>query len=398
MPRTRLIPFVVAACSLISVSPAATDELDFVPSSASSASDAGVPVDRALRPLEQALRSLHPELVYTFVRAQGVLSEPGNEQATTIQTVSLATFINLGQFLIVRYRPSWSYYSNEAFDNSFAHEAGAQFARSLVEWNLRASYRFSDITVPLVETGMQTSLELHEATFQGQRRIGARSLLELSVRQSTRRAGEFSSSETWSTQNWFHYELSESVSAAAGFVLGYASVGDGNDMSFHQLNGRIRWQPAGKLWLDANGGVETRRFLDSDLDDAHTPVYGAALTYKPLDHTTLTINGDQTVSSSYFQRQIHRTNSWQATLSQRVLGRFHVGLSYRRRGSSYSPTSATTQADRQDEGRVWRIDVSTSLYHRGALTVFFQDKRNASTDPRFAFDGHQIGFHFSLAY
>ncbi len=398
MSGLKVIPPFVAVFFLTLLTRTSADELDFVPPPAPAQADAGVPIDRALRPLEQVLRSVHPEVAYTFVRAEGVLSAPGTEETTTIQTISLSTFVNLGQFILVRYRPTWSYYSSEAFDNSFSHEATAQFARSLAEWNLRAIYRFSDTSVPLVETGMQTSQQLHETAFQAQRRTGGRSMIELSVRQSTRRAEEFSNSENWSTQDWFHYQVSDTVGVAVGIELGYANVNDGNNMSYHQLNGRIRWQPAQKLSLDAHGGLETRKFIDSDIDDSHTPLYGAALTYNLFDHTTLTVDGDQTVTASYFQRQIHRTKSWQATLSQRLFGRIHLGLSYRRRESSFSPTSTVVQADRRDEGRIWRVHLTTSLYNRGALTVFFQDRRNVSTDPRFAFDGHQIGLHFDVAY
>ncbi len=398
MSRSRILLFSAAVSALAFVASGRADELDPVSSSFSAEPAASVPFDRALRPFERILRSAHPELGYSFVRAQGVLSAPGAEETTTIQTVSLSTFFNLGQFITFRYRPTWSYYSSEAFDNSFGQDMGAQFARSLSEWNFRAGHRFSDTSMPLVETGMQTSQEIHETTLQAQRRLGARTVLELGFRQNTRRAEGFSSSENWSTEDWLQYQISETVGVAAGVELGYASVNNGNNMSYHQLNGRINWRPTEKLGIAAHGGVETREFIDSDIDDARTPVYGASITYAPFDQTTFTIDGDQAVSASYFQSQVHRTNSWQATLSQRFLGRLNVSLSYRRRASSYSPTSAFVQANRQDEGRTWRVDIGTSLYNRGAITVFFQDKRNVSTDPRFAFDGHQIGLHLNVAY
>ncbi len=395
--RTRLIVFVVAAC-LVAPPFVLADELDPVTSIESNAPSASAPVVHVLRPLEWILRSAHPELNYTYVRAEGVLSAPGAEETTTIQTVSLSTFFNLGQFITFRYRPSWTYYSSDAFDNSFGHEAGLQFQRSFGEWNVRASHRYSDTSTPLVETGTQTSQTLHMTNLQGQRRLGARTTLELGLRHATRRADGFASSEDWSTQEWLHYQLTDKVGVAGGFLLGYASLDGGNDMNYRQINGRVRWRPTSKLWLDANAGVETREFMESSVDNANNPVYGATLTYQPFDHTTLTIEGDQALASSYFQNQIHRSNNWQARLSQRLFGRYQLGLSYRQRNASYSATADFIAVSRQDEGRTWRIDLGTAFYNRGAITLFLQDKRNVSTDPRFAFDGQQFGLQLNIAF
>lgn len=398
MFRSRFLRLTVVVCCLLPAARVGADELDFVAPTAPTPPASGVPVDHVLRPLERFLRSAHPEIDYTYVRAEGVLSAPGEEEATTVQTIAVSTFFNLGQFITLRYRPSWTYYSNEAFDNSFGHEAAVQFQRGLADWNIRAGYRLIDTSIPLVETGTQTSQTIHLTTLQGQRRLGARTTLELGLRQTTRRAEGFSSSEDWSTQEWLHYQISEKVGVAAGFLFGYASLNGGNDMNYRQLTGRMRWRPSEKIWVDVNGGVETREFMDSDVDDANTPVYGATLTYKPFEHTTLSIDGDQIVASSYFQNQVHRSNSWQATLTQRLLSRYNLGLSYRRREATYSATADFVDVSRRDEGRTWRIDIGTTLFNRAALTVFFQDKRNVSTESRFAFDGHQYGLELNVAY
>jgi hypothetical protein len=223
-----------------------------------------------------------PEFFYRYLWADGVLSAPGTERTTSINFFALTLHWNIGDYLKFRYTPSWTFYSNSAFDENIGHQAVLTYEQGFSVWNVRATNRYSRTEIPLIETGQQTKVNSDATTLRAQRSIGAHTTLDLGLSQNLRSTENFSDFSEWGTEDWVHFEHTPQLSTSIGAVYGYVDVSDGSDMSYQQIRGRIRWHLTDKIHLDARGGLETREFRDSELGTSRTPVYGASVQYTPV--------------------------------------------------------------------------------------------------------------------
>ncbi len=350
------------------------------------------------QPVERAFLATHPLFQYQYTYAEGVLSSPGQSQNTSIQTASVGLHWNLGSDLTFHYTPTWTFYSNRAFRNIVGHDAGVVAEGALDQWNVRGSYQYLKEATPLVETGQQTNQETNTAMVQTQRALTPDTTLELGLEQYLRSAKGFSTYRDWSTEDWLHHALTPVTSVSLGGAYGRVSVTNSPDMQYEQLNGRVRWQPTDKIRADLRGGLEWREFLHSTSPNARTPIYGATVMYRPFETTSISLLGDRVVSPSYFPGQIDRSSSWQVQLSQRLLGRVMMDLSYIHRTASYSADVASVITTRHDDGDGIRLNLGTSFRERGSIAAFYEYRRNRSSQADFGFGGSQFGFTVSYHY
>lgn len=352
----------------------------------------------ALQPVKRTILATRPAFHYSIVRAEGVLAAPGALTTTTIHTASVALHWNLGQFVSVRYRPLWTMYSGDIFEDNLGHNAMVLWQRSFVDWNTRASHRYLRTSKPLIETGVQTQQETHGTSLEAQRRIGARTLLDLQLGQTLREAETFSNFKEWSTEDWLHYQATSAISVSGGIKAGYIYADQAADMKFGELRARLRWRLTEKFHFDGRIGVEQRKFVDSRAETTDTPVYGGVLVYRPVETTSFSVAGDRAVSPSYLVGQINRISVWKFALSQRFLQRYFADLIYLRRNATFQSSSAGIATVREDHGRTLSIRIRTHLFNRGSVALLYQHKRNRSNDARFDFSGDQIGLEFTFSY
>jgi hypothetical protein len=391
----RLTTFGLFAASALL---AAASELDPVPTTDVELSPTSSVAGAVARPVQRTILATRPAFNYSFMHIEGVLAEPGIKRSTSVHSASVSLHWNLGEFIMLRYHPSWTHYSTAEFDDNFGHDATALWQRRFVDWNARASHTFRRASLPLVETGQQTHLDTHVTTVEAQRPLGARTTLELGLRQHLREAESFSSNKEWSTEDWLHYQLTSSVAISGGIKLGYVEVDQSPDMDFRQLRGRVRWLVSEKIHLDAQAGVERRGFTSTGVEDADTPVFGGSFVYRILETTTFSLSGDRSVAPSYFQNQVNRSVTWQAGLAQRLLGRFQLEAYYVRRDASFHAAATGLVVRREDDGESVQVRIRTGLFNRGTIGVFYQHRTNDSTDALYDFSGNQWGLDIGFSY
>lgn len=389
---------ITSALLAASVLLASASELDPVPMADVELSSTSSVAGAVAQPIQRTILATRPAFSYTFMHVEGVLAEPGIERSTSVHSAAISLHWNLGEFIVLRYRPSWTHYSTGEFEDNLGHEASALWQRRFADWNTRASHTYRRASLPLVETGRQTQLNTHVTTVEAQRPFGARSTLELGVRQHLRDADSFSSNKEWSTEDWLHYQLTPSIAASAGVKFGYVQVDESPDMNFRQLRGRIRWVLTQKIHLDAQAGMERREFSGPGVENADTPVFGGSLVYRIFETTTLSLNADRSVAPSYFQNQVNRSVTWQAGLAQRLLGRFHLEAYYVRREASFHAAATGLVVRREDDGESVQLRIRTDVFNRGTLAVFYQHRTNDSTDALYDFSGNQWGLEFGFRY
>lgn len=400
--KRAILPFLSLAALLLArdaladeLDPAPTPELIATSADAAAAEPPGA--EDVLLPLQRTVAATHPLVRYNLARTTGVLHAPGDAHTSTIQRLSVALRWNLGDFLSLRYTPLWTFYSDDAFDDNLSHDAAVDFERGLGEWNVRARYRYNHSSNPLVDTGRQTTQQNQRFDAAVQRELGYRTTLELGLDESDRSGGDYAGYHDWSGDGWLHYQLSEWISTSAGLTCGYVNT-SGPSMNYGRVDGRVRWHLSEKIDADLRAGLERRRFADSARPDADTPVYGASVLYHPLPTTLFTLNGDRVIVPSYFAGDVDRVDSWQATLAQRLFGRVHGYVAYVVRTAFRRSIADADAPARDDTGYAVKLRLSTNFRSNGTVAIYYQNKRNDSTDNGYSFDGSETGLELTLVF
>lgn len=391
--RLRLVTVALASCVL-----APAEELDLA-LPPPPATQSNTPVARnVLSPVESIVAATRPILRYSYVDVEGLLAAPGAPTDSSVQSVSLMFTAEIAQSIMLRYTPAWIAYSNDLFDDTFAHNALLQAELALTEWKMKASHAYARAAVPLIETGRQTTVQSHITSVHATRRLREKISLDLGVRQNLRLVKEFAGYHEWATDNSLDYRFSSVITTSGTFSYGYVDVDEAPNMSYQRYGARLRWQPVRAAALDVRGGFESRKTSRSAAGRTDTPIYGATLEYRPTDTTTATLAGDRQLTPSFFQNQLVRTNTWRFGVNQRFFGRFFLSLDWMRRNRSYWATHLDLPTQREDRGRVFRSSLSTTFRTRGTIAVFYQDSRNRSSSQDFDLEGRQIGAEFEYRF
>lgn len=346
--------------------------------------------------------NLHPHVAYRFVYGTGLRSQPGQQERSIIQTVSPGIGMTIGELWNLDYTAGMTFYSSAAFRDRLSHSVNFNGGTTYESWNLGLSQRVSISSSPRAETASQTDQETYTTGLSAAYRINDSTSLELGLSQDFRFLGGFTNALrdtlSWSTMDWLNHQWSESLSAAVGVGGGYVDVSSGSDMTFEQLLGRVGFGVTGRISLSLNGGAEVRQFLNSGQGSLITPIFGATMSYQPLEHTVLTLSANRSVGSSYFQNQVTETTSIQGGLEQQLLGHFSFSISGGFQNSDYRATTSGFSVNRTDDHTFVRTALSTRLLKRIGISVFYAHTENASNARNYAYSSDQTGFNVSYSY
>lgn len=344
----------------------------------------------------------HPGVNYDFRYSTGIRNRPGSEKESIVQTVSPHLRVDLGKRWFLSYTPELRFYSNEGFEDTLSHSANLSGSLFYNDWFFGISQGYSRDSSPRAETAQQSDSESYDTSLSASRQLSRDWSLQLGFSQGFSFRGGYanaqSESRSWSTMNWLNYQLAPGIGIGAGAGGGYVALGEGSDMTFQQLQGRISAAISQKVSLSLNGGAEIRQFVDSDRDPMINPVMGAAISYSPFDATRLTLSADRSISSSYFQNSVNQRTSLTLTLSQRLLSRLNLGLSGGYNVVEYESTQVDAGTTRSDENYNFRASLSTSFLRRGTASVYYAINQHSSDETGYDFSSKQIGFSIGWSY
>jgi hypothetical protein len=360
--------------------------------------DAGL-TDRATAPLQWGYVSVRPHALYRVTRGTGILSLPGSTEKTTISTVSPGLLFEVGQRWTADYTPSWIMYSDEAFEDAVEHALEILGRALFTDGSINFAQSYNLSNSPRVETGLQTREETSGTSVNVNYGLTAKTRLEVALSQRLRWVESAPNSRDWSTHGWFHYLVSERLDAAAGVAVGYTAVDPGTDMFYTQPQVRIGWKPTGKLGVDAQFGLEQRRFRRKGSADLNTPTYGITAFYQPFQHTMVSLSGSRSVDVAYFVGQVNENETVSLGLSQRLLQYFNFNATAAKTNTQYIPSGATIITTvRDDTSYMYNFRLSTSFLRRGTIGIIYQRTRNSTNVAGYGFSSNQLGLEASYAY
>ena len=198
--------------------------------------------------------------------------------------------------------------------------------------------------------------------------------------------------------NWLDHHWGPNLGFGGGVGLGYVNVNLGADMTYEMFQGRVFWKVANKINLAINGGGQVRQFLDSSQPNFFSPIYGVSIIYQPTETTTLNLSASRNVSVSYFENQITDVSAVNATISQRLIKSYYLGLAGGYSYTRYEATATGVVAGRLDQYYYVTVSLGTGFLKRGSASVFYTFSTNNSNAPGFGYDSDQIGFNISYRY
>jgi hypothetical protein len=410
MAALACLPAIVVAQSIVppartttvtsSVNAASGEAYKGPPSSFASALSAGAPL------IQRGPVAVRPHVTVRTLYGDGIEAGPGNPRETYIHSVAPGVLLELGTAWRLDYTPTWTFYSNEAFRDTFDQTVTLAGHVPYRHGMVGAAQSYESSHVMLVETARQTHQEKYATVVDGTYKLGRHTTFEATVSRNTRKtnvlvdAPEWTTSDVlqWASTNWVRYEISSRLECALGFSAGYDDVDIGADMTFVVPQVKVAWRPSDKITLTAQVGEESRKFDTGNRPRLKSPVYTAAAGYQLRPTTRFSADVTRSVWASYFANEVTKNQGWRSGLEQRLLEKLYVELSLSKQRTKYLTTRLAADERRSDEYRALNCRVTTVVLHRVSVAALYQAGRNRSNEAAYAFSSHQYGLEISLRF
>jgi hypothetical protein len=341
--------------------------------------------------------SLLPHVFYRFLSGDGIPAAGSNHVSTIIQEISPGILFNIGSHWSLDYTPTWRLFSNKQFRDTLDQNVILTGGTTYEDWILGLTQSYISSSTPLVETGTQTDQQSWLTALKASYRFNSKMTMDLMLDQNIVSADTFTSYREWSTLDWLNYEFWPRLDASLGVSFGFVNVDAGSDMTYEQLQARVRWRATDKISFQVHGGLEDRQFLQGSAGSLLNPVAGALIQYQPFEVTKFSITVDRTVAVSYFQNQVTEGTEVMGDLNQRLLKRLYLDLSGGYHTVKYVGAGASGTG-RRDDYYTFDARLSCPFLKRGTAAVFYQYSNDSSTTPGFTFSSSQVGFELGYRF
>jgi hypothetical protein len=350
-----------------------------------------------LHPLQWGTVTLHPHVAYSFTDSLGVRSSTNAPpQDTIVQSLSPGVLFVLSRHWTLDYTPTFTFYSNNHFEDNVSHAFSLNGGTTYEDWGLGLSQGVTYSTTPQVQTGSQTTDTSVSTSLSASHSLNSKLSLSLSVNQSLNFPSGFQSTKAWSTSAALNYAFWARFSAGITVGFGYTMA---TPNSFNeQLQGQVSWRVTDRLSIAANGGAQSTQFTSGGGSPLGNPIFGLAIQDQLFDHTQLSVNATQGLTTSYYENQVPETTTVGANVSQGLFRHFTLNV-----GGSYSWTTyhaAANNVSVNSDSEYYSVNVSlnTTIFKRVAVSSFYSHSANITSQHGQDFASNQVGFSLGCAF
>lgn len=359
-------------------------------------------VGRPVMEVPPALRwgpvTAHPHLSYGLTYGDGLLASRGERENTIYHMVTPGMRLDVGKYWLVDYSPRLVFYDSDQFRDTLNHDVRLLGNGQKGDWALNLANTFAANDSPLVETGRQTQQTLNTTRFGATHPLGPKWLLDLGVSQNLRWTGDFNNTLSWSTLNSLRYNLRPQMDVGVSVGMGYDMVEPGTDMLNERLMGNLRGKIGDKFNYTVSGGFELRQFVDTDAGTELSPIFDASLSYELTSTTLISAHFMEQVTPSFFNDLFTTSTLVEGTVSQRLLGKFNLGLTGGYRWADFKSTSNPSDVVRAANYEFLRVSLGSRFLSRGTASIYFMWSNNDSTIEALSFSSHQFGFQLTYGF
>jgi hypothetical protein len=350
------------------------------------------------QPFKWGAFTLRPHPYYQFLYADGLQARTNRTVNTLIHSLSPGALLEMGQHWTLDYSPVFTLYSNNDFSDTFGQSARLEGGTVYNDWVLGLIQTYTLIDAPSMETASQTRQEYFDTLINGAYTINSKMSLDLQLNQKFVSADQYSSYHEWSTMDWLNYQFWPRLNTAIGVGGGFDDNQGGPDAAFEQAQGRVQWRATDRIGFQLHGGVEVRQFLGGNANDLVNPIFGAAVQYRPLEMTRISLAGQRVVSTSYLEEQTTETTRVSADLNQQLPEKFFLNLNGGYQFVKYVSTANDSGSDRRDNYYFLNVQLGRAFLRRGSFAVVYQFGQDDSSEPGFSFTTHQVGVQIGYSY
>lgn len=360
--------------------------------------DASLGISPLPTPFHLGPLDLRPHFLYRFLYGNGIPARPGQDTKTSINEISPGVLLQLGSHWSVDYTPTYYSYSSSEFSDHLDQALHLNFGTTYHDWVFNLNHTFADTSTPLVETGQQTDQQNHNTSLDAFYSLNNKWSLQLNVVQNLRFTAGFNDLHEWSTTDWLVYQWAPHLQVSAGISGTYDNVESGSDMASQQYLGRVTWNPGPKTSFEVHGGIEDRQILASRAGDLINPVFGTRFTYTPFEFTDLTLGADRIVTPTFFQDQVTEKIDFNGSIRQRFFSHYFFTITGNYYSADYVGTIFNLPILRHDNYYSVNFRLTTAIFKRGSISVFYTLSDNSSDIALFDFSSHQGGVELGFAY
>jgi hypothetical protein len=187
-----------------------------------------------------------------------------------------------------------------------------------------------------------------------------------------------------------NYELTDKIAVGGESVFGVSLTDESPTQYYAQLRARAAYNATGKLTFKSSFGIEFR-MLEDGL--RLNPVFNARAEYRPWENTLVTLGGYGNVqsSASVADASFLATGvefSVRQLLFQRVTAGFALGYE----NDTYYSNTNGDQESRVDNYIFFRPNLSYNFNRWVSAGVFYEFRRNSSTEDGSSFYNNRVGF------
>jgi len=229
-----------------------------------------------------------------------------------------------GKLFTLDYAPRFKFY-----DQYSTYNAIDQFATLSLLWPMdklilgfQQDYQLQKATI--IEANQFATSEIIPTTLSAAYQFGDKTSMESDFRRISvayDQTGLIGYTE-YNTEDWFNYELSESMPVSVGVLAGYDAVAASHqDQTYEQLRARARYYFTEKLTFDVSVGGEVRQYENGE-SDTFSPVFSLTGSYRPAERTTVSLTGYRQQNASIFNGYNYTSTGATLALSQGITDRF----------------------------------------------------------------------------
>ena len=342
--------------------------------------------------------SLHPQLNYSYLKAEGLPTTQGRRVASEITRFAPGLTVDFGQHLTLAYNPTWVSYTARAMQDSVDQSLKLSGAAKFHDWGYQFSQDYVASSPTLVETGQQTRQKTWRTMLSATYNLSQVVQLQASGNEDERYTDIAPDTRTWTGKTALNLTFSPRLSLNLGLSYFYTEIAHTPDNFGDTYNLSLNWKPLNKLTLAINAGRQSNHSTSSNGLDISSPLLNFDLGYQPFEATSLTLSAARTVSPSYFKGQITEGTQRNISLNQRILGRFFLSASYGHQDTDYITTEALTADERKDAVKTYNARISTKLFKRLSLSALYTKSQIKSTLAQYSFSTKQYGVELKFSY
>ena len=341
---------------------------------------------------------LRPHLFASVVHADGLPVLTGTRVTSDIYTFAPGLLADLGEHWTFDYTATVHNYSAKELRDSVDHEVRLVGADKSPDWNFQLTESYSITNSILVETAAQTKQKTWVNALSAEHNFGNLLRYQGTAGMTKTTTEALSDTNDWTTEQWLRAAVSPKVVAGLGFGLGYSDIIARPNTHYEKYLGEFKWRPTDKVNLLVQGGWEDWHSLSAAVGDQRNPILQATLEWLPFDQTRFSLTDGRHVSNALFGNSAIESNTWGASLNQRLFGVLFLNLTYNHDSSNYRSGPGSLLTDRSDDTNTFYSSLSVVLFKHWNLGVTYQTSKNDSNQALFKYDSKQYGLELRAKF